>query len=103
MSSGYRYFSSLLAMAALFSPAALSAHPRGAKQDDDHRDKKTERYYDKEAKDYHEWNENEERSWKRYETEMKHEDRDFAKENAKQQEEYWKWRHKHPDADEDRH
>jgi len=100
MSSGYRYFSSLFVLATLISPVGLTASPRNARQDD--HDKKVERYYDKEAKDYHEWNENEERAWKRYETEMKREDHDFAKANAKEQEDYWKWRHKHPDADDDR-
>jgi hypothetical protein len=53
------------------------------------------RYYDRDYRDYHEWNEREARAWHRY-WEQQHR-REIAWERAKERERraYWRWRHEH--------
>ena len=53
------------------------------------------RYYDRDHRDYHEWNEREARAWHRY-WEERHR-REIAWERAKERERraYWRWRHEH--------
>jgi hypothetical protein len=55
------------------------------------------RYYDKSGKDYHTWNDNEDHAYRTYLTEQHRDYRDFNKVNKGQQQEYFKWRHQHPD------
>ncbi len=57
-----RYLSSLLLGAALCAPVVMYAQ-------DEHHDK---RYYDREKKDYHEWNEREERAYRHWLKEERH-------------------------------
>ena len=90
----HRYLSALVLSAALLTPVAITA----AKDDDDHRHR-VKRYYDKDNRDYHEWNEREDSAYRRYLQEQHRENRDWAKANRKQQREYWKWRHEHRDDD----
>lgn len=65
---------------------------------DDHHDK---RYYDRDQKDYHEWNEREDKAYRHWLEEQHRSYRSLDKENAKAQQEYWKWRHHHPEYDRD--
>jgi hypothetical protein len=74
--------------AALLGPAAFA--------DDPHHDK---RYYDRERKDYHEWNEHENQAYRHYLEDNHRTYHDWAKANRKEQQEYWHWRHEHPDND----
>ena len=70
----------------LAAPVAMRA--------DDH----PKRYYDPYKRDYHEWNEAEEhayRHWVEEERHLKYHDWEHA--NKKEQRDYWKWRHEHPD------
>jgi hypothetical protein len=83
-----RYLGALLLGAMLITPVAMSA--------DDHHDK---RYYDREHKDYHEWNEREEQAYRRWLDERHHEYREWNRVSRKEQQEYFRWRHEHPDAD----
>jgi len=55
------------------------------------------RYYDRDHRDYHEWNDREARAWHRYWQEQHR--REIAWERAKerQRRDYWRWRHEHPD------
>ena len=53
-----RYFSTLFLGAILCYP--VMSHAAAAPDKDDHR------YYDAEHKDYHEWNENEDRAWRHW-------------------------------------
>jgi hypothetical protein len=49
--------------------------------------------------DWHTWNNNEDRAYRRYLSE-KHEDyRDFNRLNHDEQGDYWNWRHSHSDND----
>ncbi|HEY3839366.1 MAG TPA: hypothetical protein VGL72_22490 [Bryobacteraceae bacterium] len=67
-------------------------------QDRDHDRDDRNRYYDNDRRDYHEWNEHENRAWHRY-WEMRHRDYvDWRRANEEQRREYWRWRHEHPDS-----
>jgi hypothetical protein len=83
-----RYLHTFLLGAALMAPLGLRA--------DDH----PKRYYDRDHKDYHEWNEREQQAYQRYRDE-KHINRDWQHARKQDQNEYWRWRHQH--QDEDRH
>jgi hypothetical protein len=61
---------------------------------DDHHDK---RYYDRDGRDYHTWNSQEDRAYRVYLTDQHRDYREFQKTKAVQQREYFKWRHDHPD------
>ena len=61
---------------------------------DDHHEK---RYYDRNGKDYHTWNNNEDRAYRQYLGEQHRDYRDFNRTNRSQQQQYFTWRHTHPD------
>ena len=88
----HRFLQVALLGAALM--AAVAA-PNALKADDDH----AVRYHDKEHHDDHEWNDREDRAYQRWLEEKHHVKRDFARLKDKEQREYWKWRHEHPDKD----
>ena len=82
-----RYLSALMLGAFLTAaPVAIMA--------DDHHDK---RYYDRDRRDYHAWNEGEQRAYRHYLEERREAYRDWARANARQRAEYWRWRHEHMD------
>jgi type III secretory pathway component EscR len=54
-------------------------------------------YYDKSGKDYHTWNSNEDRAYRSYLQEQHQSYREFNKVNRNQQQQYFTWRHQHPD------
>ena len=62
--------------------------------ENNHQDK---RYYDRGAKDYHTWNNNEDRAYRTY-LEQQHRDyNDFGRVKRGQQQQYFNWRHQNPD------
>ena len=71
--------------------------PMAVKADDDNHHQ-SKRYYDRDAKDWHEWSQKEDQAYHRYLQEQRLTDRDWAKANRKEQREYYRWRHNHPDA-----
>lgn len=81
----------LLAGATLIAPLAIRA-------DDHGRDRHDKRYYDRDGRDYHKWDGNEDRAYRVYLDEHHREYREFGKTKATQQREYFKWRHDHPDS-----
>jgi ribulose kinase len=83
-----RYFCAVLLGAALLGTTAFA--------DDEHHEK-AKRYYDRERKDYHEWNEHENQAYRHYMEENHRQYHDWAKANRREQQDYWKWRHDHPD------
>src|ERR1700686_1319866 len=100
MKTGYRYVSFLFLTAALSAPAVVVT--RAAPQDehrDEHRDEHQKRVYDRAHKDYHNWDDNEDRYYHQYFTENHREYRDYSKLNRRDQDNYWKWRHEHVDSD----
>lgn len=79
--------------AALTIPAAVVA------QDHDHdRDHDDHRFYDKRHKDYHEWNDHEDRAWHMYWEQRHRPHIDWDRASERQRERYWQWRHEHSDA-----
>jgi type III secretory pathway component EscR len=83
-----RFVGAVLLSAALLAPIAVKA-------DDDHN--RRERIYDKSHKDYHEWNDQEDRAYRHYLEEHHRPYRDWKKANKRDQEAYWAWRHNHQD------
>jgi hypothetical protein len=59
----------------------------------------TRRYYDPSHRDYHVWNGDEDRAYRHWATEERHEVRvrAFNRRKRREQVEYWKWRHQHAD------
>ncbi|SRR5579859_2312075 len=100
---GIRYLSSLLLIGSLAAPLTVLAQDRDHDRDDRN---KNQRIYDRGHKDYHQWNDNENRAYRQWHDERYH-DRDFREYNRlnrKERDEYWNWRHKHGDHDrDDRH
>ena len=83
----------------LLSAFVLSASflvPVAARADD--RDHHEKRYYDRDGKDYHTWNNNEDRAYRQYLGEQHRDYRDFHRVNRSQQQQYFGWRHSHPDS-----
>jgi hypothetical protein len=82
----------ILILSAIFV-GALAIAPVAAKADD-HHDK---RYYDRNARDYHTFNDKEDRAYRVYLGEQHRDYREFNKTNKGEQQQYFKWRHEHPD------
>lgn len=103
MQRGYRYFfSSFLLTAALAVPAAISAaNPQDNRCQEENRrdDKDRDRVYDRTHKDYHNWDDREDHTYRGYLQENHREYRPFTEQRQKQQRTYWNWRHSHPDND----
>jgi hypothetical protein len=62
----------------------------------------TLRVYDEPNRDYHRWDGREERAYRVYLGEQHREYREFGRLERRDQDEYWAWRHRHPEADRDR-
>jgi hypothetical protein len=88
----------------IFSFALLSSLPAQA-QDREHRDnEKTQRYYDRQTKDWHNWDEHEAQNYRRYQEEKHLQNRDFSRLKKSQQDDYFRWSHQHSDDHrDDRH
>jgi len=82
-------------LAAIFA-GALSLVPNTATAQN-HENHETHTYTDNARHDKHEWNAREDDAWKRYRDEHHVRQEHFDKLKRKQQDEYWKWRHEHPD------
>jgi hypothetical protein len=100
MKAGYRYIGFIFLTAALSAPAAMVTRASQDEHRDEHRDDHQKRVYDRPHKDYHNWDDNEDRTYHQYFTENHREYRDYSKLNRRDQDNYWKWRHEHGD---DRH
>ena len=84
-----RYLGAILLSGFLLSPAIAMA--------DDHHDS---RYYDRDRRDYHEWNEREQRAYRHWLEQERHRTyHDWERASARERREYWRWRHAHPDRD----
>jgi hypothetical protein len=88
----HRHFAALLLTAGLAAPLSLMAVPLpqsvGVQV----------RVYDRDHKDYHNWDDNENRAWGQFLVENRRTSHEFKKANRREQSEYWNWRHSHPDS-----
>jgi len=83
----------------LFLSAALAGSAASLRADEHHADRQSKRYYDKDARDYHEWNQNENQAYHKYVNENRKRDREFARTTRREKQDYFKWRHNNPDQD----
>jgi len=74
----------------------IAVAPTGLRAEDRHREV---RYYDRDARDYHAWNENEARAYRHWLMQERRAARyhDYARARAAERREYWRWRHEHAD------
>jgi len=91
MHNAHRYIASLFLTAALAAPVSLLAVPRPQEA------RAQVRVYDRNHKDYHNWDDNENHAWGQYLTENRKSSHEYSKSNRKEQSQYWNWRHAHPD------
>jgi hypothetical protein len=93
MHRAHRYTASLFLTAALAVPVAIlaAAEPQNASVQ--------VRIYDRDHKDYHNWDDREDRAYRGYLTEQHQTYRVYTKQHRNTQKQYWMWRHSHPDKD----
>jgi len=69
-----------------------------AAQGADDKGQQGKRYYDKSAKDYHTWDNNEDRAYRTYLGQQHRDYSNFNKNKPAQQQQYFTWRHQNPDS-----
>lgn len=91
MKSINKYICSALLATAMMMPTAVvaAASPQEVQV----------RVYDRDHKDYHNWDDREDRAYRHYLQEQHKAYRDIRKQNRREQRAYWKWRHDHKDHD----
>ena len=88
-----RYISALLLAAAIVAPTAIMAGPRPQEE------RVQIRVYDRNHRDYHNWDDHEDRTYRQYLGEQHKTYREYDRQNNREQKHYWNWRHSHPDRD----
>jgi len=91
MHSAHRYIASLLLSAALAAPLSMMAAPGPQSAN------VQIRIYDKNHKDYHNWDDHENQVWGAYRSDNHKKPREYSRASKKEQEQYWNYRHSHPD------
>jgi hypothetical protein len=86
-----RYLSSLFLIVTLSAPAFITGCAARAEYG--------VRIYDRDHHDYHRWDNREDQAYRRYLRERREDYRDFSRLNGNEQNDYWNWRHNHPDSD----
>jgi hypothetical protein len=77
----------LLLSGAIMAPVAARAEDR---------DRHEIRYYDRDGRDYHAWNGDEDRAYRVYLQENHRNYREFRRVKYYQRRQYFRWRHEHP-------
>jgi len=96
------FLATVLGLAVLVAPMAMKASnslQAESQSEARRRDVSEHRVYDRDRKDYHDWNENEDRAYRRYWESRHRAYRDYERLNRREQSHYWSWRHSHPDHD----
>jgi ribulose kinase len=91
------YFRVLALGAALVVPVAVNAQYRD--QQDRRQSQQIRSYQDKAHNDSHQWDSREDQTYRRYLQEKQRSYRDFTRVGKREQNNYWNWRHTHPDND----
>ena len=84
---------SLFLTAALVAPVAIMAGPAPQEA------RVQVRVYDRQHKDYHNWDDREDRAYRNYQQERHDSYVAYEHRKHKYQQHYWNWRHSHPDRD----
>jgi hypothetical protein len=87
-------FGSLALATILIAPSAVSFAPTLNGQEVQI---KVRRVYDPWHKDYHRWDEREDRAFRGYFVEYHREYRPYERLKREERRDYWQWRHDHPD------
>jgi hypothetical protein len=92
MRSTNRFIASLIFAAALVAPMSIMAasKPQVGVQ---------VRVYDRNHRDYHNWDDREDRAWGVYLTNNHRRHYEYSRANRREQDRYWAWRHNHRDRD----
>ena len=88
-----RYIGLLILAAAIATPTAITASAKpqeGTVQ---------VRVYDRDHRDYHNWDDREDRAYRRYLVVQHRGYRDYHRQRYRVRRHYWNWRHTHPDND----
>jgi hypothetical protein len=88
-----RYISSLLLAAAIAAPAVVVAEA-GTQEAS-----VQVRVYDRDHRDYHNWDDREDRAYRNYLAAQHRSYRQYNRQHYRVQRHYWNWRHSHPDHD----
>jgi hypothetical protein len=97
MHRAHRYLGSLFLAAALLASAASMA--KAGNQNERRYDNDHVRYYDRDHRDYHYWDDREDRAYRRYLAAKHRTYRKFNRANTRVHRDYWNWRHSNPDRD----
>jgi hypothetical protein len=87
-----RFIGSLALAAAIVAPAVLVTAAKA-------QEGVQVRIYDRDHRDYHNWDDREDHAYRGYLVAQHREYRDYNGQNRRDQRNYWKWRHHHPDRD----
>lgn len=88
-----RYIGLLILAAAIATPTAITASAKpqeGTVQVS---------VYDRDHRDYHNWDDREDRAYRRYLVVQHRGYRDYHRQHYRVRRHYWNWRHTHPDND----
>jgi hypothetical protein len=89
----HRYISSLFLVAAIAAPALVVAEAKAQEAG------VQVRVYDRDHRDYHNWDDHEDRAYRGYLTGQHRTYREYHRQSYRVQRHYWNWRHSHPDND----
>jgi hypothetical protein len=91
-----RILTTIALAAALLIPTCVIAQDHD--HDHDHNRNQHQRYYDKHYRDYHEFDERENRAWHIYAEQQRRANWKWEQAKERQRQRYWEWRHNHSDA-----
>jgi hypothetical protein len=86
-----RVIASLFLTAALAAPVAIMAAPAAQEH-------VTVRVYDRDHRQYHNWDDNENHAWGMYLDNNHRRHYEYSRASRRDQRNYWNWRHDHPDG-----
>jgi hypothetical protein len=88
-----RYISLLFLVTAIAAPALVGGEAKAQEAS------VQVRVYDRDHRDYHNWDDREDRAYRRYLVERHRGYRTYQRRHYRVQRHYWNWRHSHPDRD----
>jgi hypothetical protein len=93
-----KYFKVVVLGTSLMFLPVISAQDRD-RRDNQQTQQNNRRYEDKAHHDSHEWNDNENQAYRHYLEERHRKYHEFDRANRREQNDFWNWRHSHPDTD----